>query len=329
MENLEDIKDLLRKAGSKDKTEALAAQRLVAAALQVPLREGVLTGSIIDGIFAREVYDPNARIEYPIDLYRPDNDGEFVAYVIPNEGKIPTRHVEGDYITVPTFDIGAGIDFLIRYAAEANFPVVQRALEVLEAGFIKKMNDDGWHTILGALVDRNIIVSDSNATAGEFTKRLVSLMKLTMRRNAGGNSTSTNRGKLTHLYMSPEAMEDIRNWGLDQIDEVTRREIYMADDGTFNKVYGVTLVDLDELGESQEYQDYFDNTLSGSLAASDVELVVGLDLQKQDSFVMPVRDEIEVFEDENMHRSRRVGFYSWGSFGYACLNGTRVLAGSL
>ena len=33
-------------------------------------------------------------------------------------------------------------------------------------GRSKKMNDDGWHTILAAGVDRNILVYDGDATAG-------------------------------------------------------------------------------------------------------------------------------------------------------------------
>lgn len=36
---------------------------------------------------------------------------------------------------------------------------------------------------------------------------------------------STERFK---LYCSPETLEDIKNWGVDQIDEQTRREIYCA-----------------------------------------------------------------------------------------------------
>lgn len=324
-----DITALLKQTGSNSKEEALGAQRAFAAALQTPLREGLLTGDILGGIYAPSEFDPNARIEYPIDFYRPDNAGEFTAYVIPNQGKIPQRSVEGDYVTVPTYDIGNGIDFLLRYAREARWDIVSRALEVLENGFVKKMNDDGWHTLLSAALDRNILVSDSNATAGQFTKRLITLMKLIMRRNAGGNSASMNRGRLTHVFLSPEAIEDIRNWGVDEVDEITRREIYVANDGSFQRVFGVNLVDLDELGENQEYQDYFTNTLSGSMAASDVEIVVGMDLSKNDSFVMPIRDRLEVFEDESLHRERRAGYYAWASLGFGVLNNTRLLLGSL
>ena len=42
--------------------------------------------------------------------------------------------------------------------------------------------------------------------------------------------TFIKREELCKLYLSPEALEDIRNWGVDQIDEKTRREIYVGFD---------------------------------------------------------------------------------------------------
>ena len=140
--------------------------------------------------------------------------------------------------------------------------------------------------------------------------------------------TSINRGKLTDLYLSPEGMEDIRNWGVDQVDEVTRREIYTAEDGAINRIFSVNLHDLDELGQGQEYQVFFDDELNGSLAASDVELVVGLDLSTNDSFVMPVRADIEIFEDDSLHRQRRAGFYGFGEHGFGVLDNRRAILGS-
>jgi hypothetical protein len=333
-EERDEMSTLLKQTGSVDKNEALTAQRVFAAALTTPLRQGILPGDTVLELFARQTFDPNARIEYPIDFYRPDNAAEFTAYVIPNQGKIPQRQIESDYLTVPTYDIGAGIDWLLRYARETRWDIVGRALEVLEAGFVKKMNDDSWHTILAAGFDRNIVVSDANAAAGQFTKRLVSLMKLVMRRNGGGNSASLNRGRLTHLFVSPEAMEDMRNWGVDEVDEVTRREIYLADDVGASSIFGVKIVPLDELGEGQEYQTYYQQTIAvgasnNGMAAGDVELVVGLDATNNDAFVMPIREELQVFEDETLHRERRQGYYAWMSAGFAVLNNSRVLLGSL
>jgi hypothetical protein len=124
-------------------------------------------------------------------------------------------------------------------------------------------------------------------------------------------------------------MEDIRNWGIDQVDEVTRREIYTAADGTLNRVFGINLHDLDELGEGQEYQLFYSNTLSGSLPGSKLETVVGLDLRKRDSFIMPVRQEVQIFEDDTLHRQKRAGFYGWAEQGFAVLDNRRVLLGAL
>ena len=153
-------------------------------------------------------------------------------------------------------------------------------------------------------------------------------MKTVMRRNGGGNSTSINRGRLTDLYLSPEGMEDIRNWGVDQVDEVTRREIFVAEDGAVNRIFSVNLHDLDELGQGQEYQLFLTNELLGNLETSDTELVVGLDLSANDSFVMPVRADIQVFEDDTLHRQRRAGFYGFGEHGFGVLDNRRVILGS-
>jgi hypothetical protein len=201
-------------------------------------------------------------------------------------------------------------------------------MQVLEASFVKKINDDGWHTMLAAGADRNILVYDGDANPGQFTKRLVSVMKVVMRRNGGGNTASIKRGKLTHMYISPEAVEDIRNWGLDQVDELTRREIYLSADGQITKLFGVILVDMDEIGENQEYQNFFTNQLAGSLSATDVELVVGLDMVNQDSFIMPIKQEVTIFEDPNMHRQQRAGMYGWMEAGFAVLDNRRVILGS-
>jgi hypothetical protein len=327
-----ELTDLLVRSGSANREVALAANAEFAKALELPLRKGVLNGDILDGIFEPIQLAQSATPEFPLDFLAPGTEKDFVAYTIPNHGYIPERHVEGDYVMVPTYDVGASIDYLLKYARDARWDVVGRAMEVLEASFVKKMNDDGWHTLLAAGVDRNIVVYDSDANTSQFTKRLVSLMKTVMRRNGGGNSTSANRGLLTDLYVSPEAMEDIRNWGLDQIDEVTRREIYTAADGAINRVFGVNLHDVDELGVGQQYQQFFTST-SGGLGAtmpnSDTEIVVGLDLRKRDSFIMPVRQEVQIFEDESLHRQKRAGFYGWAELGFAVLDNRRVLIGSL
>jgi hypothetical protein len=334
----EEMVGLLRRAGDHAFETAYAAQQELAKALTLPLRQGILKGDIVTGIFDPIYFAPGTAVEFPLDFLAPGTEKDFVAYTVPAQGRIPEKHVNGDFVMVPTYEVADSIDFALKYARDARWDIVGRCMQVLEASFVRKMNDDGWRTIVSAGNSRSLVVYDSAATPGLFTKRLVALMKTIMRRNAGGNSTSVNRGQLTDLYVSPEAMEDMRTWDLSQVDDFTRREIFLAGTGNeeygLTQIFGVKLHDLDELGVGQDYQTYFTSTLSGSLdfgSANDekLELCVGLDLSKDDSFVMPWRQEIEIFEDPTFHRQRRAGFYGFGEYGFSVLDNRRVLLGAL
>jgi hypothetical protein len=326
----QDFIDLLKRSGNSDKAVALDAQREIAKALELPLRKGIMFGDVVTGIFEKMVLEPGSSPEFPLDLLAPGTERDYTAYTNPGHGRIPEKHVEGDYVMVNTYGITNSIDFLLRYAREARWDIVARAMQVLEAGFVKKINDDGWHTVLAAAVDRNILVYDGDAAAGQFTKRLISLCKTVMLRNGGGNSV-TATGRLTDFYLSPEAIEDVRNWGIDQLDDTSRREVYQSADGgaPITRIFGVNLTGLFEFGDGQEYQTFFTSDLAGSLGpSSDVELIVGLDLNARDSFVMPVKREVEIFEDEALHRSQRQGYYGWAEIGFGVLDNRRVLAAS-
>jgi len=329
------LNEILRATASGDQRESAKAMQMFAKAVELPLRKGIMSCDILGNIFEAIQMAPGACVRFPLDFLKPGTEKEFTAYTMPNCGFIPHCCVEGDYVEVPTYKIGNCIDWCLDYANDARWDVVSRALEVLRAGHTKKMNDDGWHTLLAAGYDRNVMVVDSAAAQGQFTKRLVSMMKVVMRRNGGGNSTCLNRGKLTDLYISPEAMEDIRNWNVDQVDEITRREIFLGDDcdNGLTRIFCVNLHVLDELGFGQEYQLFYENQLAGGAGAgmppNKIEIVVGLDLTNRDSFVMPVREELKVFEDPTLHRQMRAGFYSWQRLGFAVLDSRRVLLGAI
>jgi hypothetical protein len=324
LEITEDMKELFVRSGDASKPVALAAQQEIAKAIELPLRQGVQSGDVTGGIF---IPITDGTQEFPTDLLAPGTEGQFVAYTNPGHGYIPQKSVESDYVRVTSYQIASSIDFLLRYAKNANWNILDRAMEVMEMSFVKKINDDAWHTLLAAAVDRNILVYDADAANGQITKRLFSLVKTSMKRNAGGNGP-TNRGRATDCYLSIEGIEDIRNWGIDQLDEVSRREVYVSADGgaPLTRIYGLNLHDMFEFGDGQEYQDYFLSDLGGSLASGDVELGIALDLQNRNSFVMPVTDQLQVFEDDTLHRQQRQGYYGWMGAGFGVLDGRRILA---
>jgi hypothetical protein len=327
-----DMTEVLKRSGHNNREIALDAMREFAKSIELPLRQAILAGDIVSDIFQNIPFPQNESPLFPLDFLKLSGPGsikDHIAYTIPNHGRIPERHIEGDYVMISTFEVGNSIDWLLKFSQFGRWDVVARALQVFNAGFIKKRNDDGWHTILGAGVDRNVLVYDANAAVGQLTKREFSLMKGVMRRKAGGNSSSVNRGRLTDAYMSPELAETMRDWTLADIDDVTRREIFTTPDGQLTEIFQVVIHDIDELGAGQEYQNFYLNNLGGTLATGgDTELIVGLDLVNNDSFVMPVTQEVEVFEDDNFHRQRRAGVYGWGSWGFGVLDSRRIILGS-
>jgi hypothetical protein len=320
---------LLALTASPDLEVAYAAQKAMAAALQSPLREGIFDEDNLDGIFRREVLAPGAQSNYPLDFIRPGTeDLDYTAITLPKQGRVPERHVEGDELWVPTFQIANSIDWSLRYARDARFDVVGRALRVYQMGFTRKINEDGWHTLLAAADARGLVVNDAVAGAGQFTKELVSKMQTAMVRNAGGNGQA---GKLSDQYVSMEAMEDIRAYDLSEVDDVTRRVILNSDAG-MTTLYGTRLHFMTEFGVGQEYQLYLATVLGRSVTAvdaTDQEFTVGLDLSTNDSFVQPIRQELQTFEaGREMHRQQRAGVYGWMEHGFAVLDNRRLLLGT-
>ena len=298
------------------------------------IRKGVMPGDIVSNIYQTRILDAGEVPEYPVHFLAPGTEKDYTSYVVPGQGMIPDKRVTGDSVMVPTYTVGNGMSVGLDYVRNARWDVVGDLAELLRDAFVKKFNDDGWHVLLAAATDRNIVIYDSDATAGQFTKRLISLMKVAMRRNGGGNSTSVNRGKLTDLYVSPEALEDMRNWNIDQVDEVTRRELLSQESTETVRFMGLNIHPIDELGESQDYQTFFTYTLGGTLGpSSDVELVVGLDLSPGPAtFVKPVRlvdgQQVAIYEDPTYHRRNLASWYGRGQCGWAVLDNRKVLLGS-
>ena len=326
------MRALLVRAGSNNHREALIAQGEIAAALTVPLRAGFLEGSTADMLFDVQIRDPRDRITFPLDFYRPENSKEFAAYNVPAEGRLPERMVGAEELEVTTYRVGNAIDTLVKYAKQADWDVIGRCLQVLENGFTQKANDDAWRALIMAGISRNTLVFDSNAAPGQFTKSLLTQMQLYMRRLAGGNSTSQRRGKLTHVFVSPEAVQDMQEWDETEVDDATRNAIIQRGEDDEIMLYGVRVVVLDELGVGQEYQLAYNkmaaNQPNGGLGPDDQEIVIGIDAQNTDSFIMPIREELEIHEDPQLLRQDRLGWFGRMEMGVGVLNNARVIIGS-
>ena len=329
------VKALLRETANPNTEIASAAMHKLAKAVELPLRKGFFIGDTVGNIYMREDIEPGTAPKYPLDFVGPSGERDFAAFLVADEGAIPDRLVKGSEVTVDTFQLANAISWKLQYARDARWPMVERALKVFRDGFVMKVNDLGWRVILKAIGNR-LDNEFSSVTGGAFTLGLLSDMQLKMKRGI-----EFARNELTDLYVSSEVMKDIRDFSTEtSIDFLTRREIFQAvprPDGNGGEIivptiYGVNVHELKQLGIGKDYNTEFDSLkgsqLSGFAASTD-EVVVGLDLtaEGRQQFMMPVRRDLEMFEDPTLHRAQKAGVYGWMDLAFAILDDRRVLAG--
>lgn len=322
----EEMKSLLRSVASSDLGTARASMGQLATALTTPLQQGIFNGDIFQGIYEPIKFEPGVAIEFPYDFISPGSERNFVAYVVPRTGALPEKAVEGEYVTVPLYEIAASLDWTMKYMRDARWDIVGRALQVLEAMLLRKMNTDAWRVILTAGKNRNLMAYDNLATAGQFSKGLMAAAEVQFRRNSGGNSASLNRGKLTDIFISPEAKADMWSWNLSEVPDTVRTKIF--NEGSLARIGNIKLTDLDELGVGQEFDTYFTSVLGGTISGSKLELAVGLDLQTNATgsrFVMPYRQMPEAKERMYLQETRRVGIQAFAEIGFSVLDNRGVL----
>lgn len=332
--------DVLKATASNDPLVRAKAITQFLNALQLPVRQAIFDGDLTSGIFNTEVLQPGTSPEVPVDVITPGTEGDYRAFTNPGKGYIPAVMGGGDKFTLSLISNTNAVEWDLDYVKNVRWAVISRYMEAMVAGFVKKRNDDCWHTILAAVADRGLTVYDAGASVGQFTKKLFSLARCAMARNGGGNGSSIKRGKMTDVWLSCEGIEEILNWNLDQIPDVVRAQMYSmsGNDNTTLDILKTKLHEMYELGVNQEYQNYYVNTLGGALVpivgathvAADVELAIGLDLLNRDSFVMLIAEELQLFEDGatggTLHRSQKGGAYGWEKYGVGVLDSRRVVA---
>lgn len=316
-------RDLLRATASND-AQGIAHRKALAQVVAGAFKSGILEPDLLGNVYTRVPLEAGAEAKFPLDLYSPTKEEWYKAFIVPKEGALPIQVVEGDEIYVPCYKVANQVAWNLDYARDARWDIVSRAMDVFMNGFTRRLNDDGWHVILAA-AKTNTLQRDTSATSGVFTKTLLTTMMTGIKRLTGGRGS-----KVTDLYLSPEGLADIRNFDYQVIDDVTMRDLLSGAEGLTASLFGVRIHELEELGYGQEYNDYLVNTLGQAYGSGDEEFCVGLDLapEHRDSFVMPVREDLKVFDDVQLHRSAQMGVYGWTTLGFGALDNRRAILGS-
>ena len=346
IKNQEQLRELYKATASGDEQARID----LAQAITVPILQLVRDASLARQLFAVEQLEAGAQASYPV-----ANDFEAPIFVLPKVGMVPQNYVEapGEEVYVPTFDLGTSFNWSLKYARDGRINIAARALRNAARAMIDYEEECGWRVIAPAVTSAftgygllgprpaPIVEIASHIASGFLSKELINQMMVKMRRN---------RRSLTDVYVSPEDMADIREWSDSQVDDATRREIFLS--AGRNEVFGVRLHEVHQLGATGRYNINSQSSQSGifrvgstgkfndydpsdeNVVNSDGQVVTagetqiyGFDLDSNDSLVMPIRAELQFWDDPNLHRQRQQGFYGWEEVGFAALDPRMMVMG--
>jgi hypothetical protein len=302
-----------------------------------PIRSGPLDEDTVSSIFQIVPVGKGEEIDFPIDFYQVTDRDKFWAYAIPDRGYLPQRYAHAGSVKVSTYRIGSTIDFHIRHIERARWDILARGLEVYRNGYVKKINSDGWTTLMAGAYYRNMIMSDDTAAPQQITPRLLSLMQVAMKRNGGGNMTSSGF-QLTDLYISPEAAASMRSWDFSLVPESVRTQMFAKREGIpIANLFGIDIMEHEDLGIGQPLQQLLtlpvgDGGFGLTLPGGTREVVLGMDGRNTGQFAkMPIRNPgLETFADNSSytHRSQTIGYYGWMNLGCLTTENSWLLLGA-
>lgn len=206
---------------------------------------------------------------------------------------------------------------------------------------------------------QHVIQSATNGTfqLADLSSLITRIKRINSSWNGGSAVEPYSRG-ITDLYVSPEIKQDIRAFAYNPMSTLGANQqavptsnsanpgIALPDsirESIFNSagmegIFGVNIVDLNELGVGQKYDRLFSTfagatTYGGSAFTQGTdEILVGID-NSREAFIRPVAEQAEsggqfvTFPDDQFSvRSEEIGFYGYVEEGHLCLD-ARAVAG--
>ncbi len=353
--------ELIAAMGSKNRIESEAAQAAFAQLISPVLGEAYLQADTTGGLYQNLTYRQDDDPSLPLELFSQVTEGYFSIWSAPMPGGIPsnTVHQPVDEVKFHTYRLDSAWSILQKYARQMRLPIIAKALERLLQEVLLKTNQAAWSVVLAALAQASHTVKGvaSGHVFATETDAIVTLDDLNAmltffrRLNASwaGGTPVGGASKPTDIYLSPEIMQFLRSMAYNPINtrggnataitansqtsasavvalpEAQRAGLYNS--GGVPEFYGMNLIELLELGESQDYQllfaDYIGGTNTPTIVTAAAEtfapttddLMIFVDSSKDLGYraIATDADTGSVFslepDDQFVKRSGKIGWY--------------------
>jgi hypothetical protein len=257
---------------------------------------------------------------------------------------------------VVIFQVQSAQDWPNYAEKEKQLEAIDNAIEAVVQSIAEYEEEAAWRTILPVVTSESPESYDevlptippqiyemptADPTAGYFSKELLNRMIVGAQRYGK---------RLCQFLVSPEDLADIREYTNDDIDPVTRREIFTA--GGCGSIWGISLECSHSLGIRGLYNINGNESSWGRFVANSEENFLSYkvvhpnvvdkhgNLVKpgetqfyaftediSDYFKMPINTPYIAFWDMALHRRQRCGFFGWQHMGSAIYGSKSIYMG--
>ena len=356
---------LVQAIGSKNVQVSMEAQQALAAFLGPVVQKVLKTKGTVSAIYDDLPFNQDDSPSFPMDLYYGEIENLIPVWSQQTEGGLPSSQMTGNAeIKFMTYNLNSAVSWNKRYARKSRLDVVSASIARMINEVLIKQEKNGWAVILKALAEASTQNRAGTSqdhvircnTAGTFL--LADLNDLLVRHVRLNESYSGNTPENvyssgpTDLYVSPEIKGKIRAFAYNPMNtlagptstvgtpvgstvgiplpEAMRTEIYRG--GGLQNIYGINIVQMNELGVGKKYNLLFDNFANGVsaqyakldgttadavFANATEEILIGID-NSRGAMKRPVSRDTEngnahftVLPDDqwNLSRLDKAGFY--------------------
>lgn len=353
---------LIKEMAHSDKARASAARQSFAEVVIGPLLQQVLAQApTISNLFEDLPYSEGDDNSIPMDMLFDVKEDDFVHVWTQNKpGGLATNLVGGsDEIKFSAYELESAVSLNKKYVANARLDVVSKAITRMAQEILLKQELTSANVMMASLANaitnnkRHILFVDKAGLVSlhDFN-RLMTLKSRIWTSFVNGTTMEAGARGITDLLLSPEAMQSIREWTYNPVStrdadgaaaasadyflgatEEMRNQMYRA--GGLPSVYGINLIQINELGVNYKFSKIFNAYASGTydsdtFAVATDEILVGVD-RSVAGLVRPVKVEgnrvVTVEEDDQfVRRSQKIGYYASLSEGRLVLD-SRALCG--
>ena len=384
LKNTPEQVELIKAMGSKNSIVAREASEAFAAFLGPVIQKVLQQAATAGAIYTDAPFNQDEGASYPLDLYYNENNQGYVSVWSQNvAGGLPTSQDVSaiQELKIATYRLDSAVSITKKYARQARLDVVSKLIERMSQEVLLKQERNAWAVALRALATANTSsvtpasVGIANLKAGshvipafEHNKfqlaDLNKLMTLNKRINsswANGTVDASYSAGVTDLYVSPEIKEQIRAFAYQPMNTAQapsgtssvplpdniRTDIFNA--AGMQEIYGVNIVELNELGLSQKYNTLFKEfagtgvvgpmaLASGATQGAEAlgttavdEVLVGVDNSKG-AFVRALAQDSDTGDtfttapdDQFTQRNERIGFYGSLEEGRVCIDSRAIV----